>query len=219
MNFLVETAWDFVTKELSIGKEIASRWLTEIKRRYGEPQRHYHTLQHIEDMLALYEQYKDTVQRPCLVLLAIFFHDIIYDPTKPDNEEKSAELFDEFASEVKNLTTDHTKLVRKWILDTKDHHVIADSTEDVHLFMDIDMAILGTKDQVYDDYAEKIRSEYCHYKDEDFNKGRAKVLRGFRTHPRIYSTPIFYERFEEDARKNIDREIHRLESLLQEDSG
>jgi predicted metal-dependent HD superfamily phosphohydrolase len=43
--------------------------------------------------------------------------------------------------------------------------------------------------------------------------GRAKVLRQLTEKPRIYITALFFEHFEQQARKNTEREIGLLESL------
>jgi len=71
---------------------------------YSEPQRHYHTLQHIGDCLKQFDCYTAwcdhhqadnsnnfsatavSTRSRCIILLAIFYHDIIYDPKSPRNE-------------------------------------------------------------------------------------------------------------------------------------
>ena len=69
-----------------------------IRDRHCEAHRHYHTLSHLSEMLFYGDQFELT--RPDAFFLAVFFHDIIYEPTSKDNELASAQLFRDFAAEV-----------------------------------------------------------------------------------------------------------------------
>lgn len=72
-------------------KEIDRLW-QDIVMRYGEPQRAYHTLNHIEQLLVQFENIKHVLSEPHIIALVLYYHDVIYDPTRSDNELKSAEL-------------------------------------------------------------------------------------------------------------------------------
>lgn len=54
---------------------LTSLWWNKIETRYSEPQRYYHTLNHLESMFFYFENVKDNLQNPDLVSLAIFFHE------------------------------------------------------------------------------------------------------------------------------------------------
>ena len=60
---------------------------------YAEPHRAYHTGAHIADCLAKLARIEGLGghQRQ-LLTWAIWWHDAIYDPARPDNEEASAEM-------------------------------------------------------------------------------------------------------------------------------
>jgi len=57
---------------------------------WHEPQRHYHTLQHLEECLTLFDELRDQAQHPLEVELALWFHDAVYHVRAHDNEACSA---------------------------------------------------------------------------------------------------------------------------------
>ena len=63
---------------------------SDIKNRYGENHRHYHTLRHIAALLAARDNYFPESSR--CIELAIWFHDLIYIPGDEHNELLSAHL-------------------------------------------------------------------------------------------------------------------------------
>ncbi|RLA03140.1 MAG: hypothetical protein DRQ54_11175, partial [Gammaproteobacteria bacterium] len=64
---------------------------------YNEPQRHYHTLAHIDHCLALFDQCKSLAANPDALEIAVWFHDVIFEPGKHDNEALSARLYAELS--------------------------------------------------------------------------------------------------------------------------
>lgn len=57
---------------------------------YSAAGRAYHTLAHIAHMLHLVAQWPELVEDETAVQLAIWFHDVVYEPTRRDNEAQSA---------------------------------------------------------------------------------------------------------------------------------
>ena len=75
---------------------------------YSEARRHYHTLQHIEHMLASLQEVRPRFEREeeVVLKLAIWFHDCVYDPQAAEagkNERDSIERWNDFASEMVSL--------------------------------------------------------------------------------------------------------------------
>ncbi|MCM8533682.1 MAG: hypothetical protein NE330_21135, partial [Lentisphaeraceae bacterium] len=69
----------------------ASRAFSDFKSRYGEIGRFYHTHKHIESCLACFRSVESSVLDPFSLQIALLFHDVMYDPTRSDNEFRSAE--------------------------------------------------------------------------------------------------------------------------------
>ncbi|MDC6684803.1 hypothetical protein N4Q63_27415, partial [Leclercia adecarboxylata] len=74
---------------------IPARLLAELRTRYAEPQRAYHTWRHIAELLAFWDETQAEMHQPMAVLSAILFHDAIYEPFAKDNEARSADLLAE----------------------------------------------------------------------------------------------------------------------------
>eukprot|EP00117_Sycon_ciliatum_P023535 scpid98252/ scgid5021/ len=79
--------------------ELLNDYWQTIQSRYAESRRFYHTMDHITEMLDLSRNHSPcSVAESSAVTLAAIFHDVIYDPQQQDNEEQSAQLFEEFAT-------------------------------------------------------------------------------------------------------------------------
>ena len=63
----------------------------DIAMRYNESQRVYHSLQHIQQLFGQFEQINNHLNQQHIIALALFYHDVIYEPTCVNNELKSAE--------------------------------------------------------------------------------------------------------------------------------
>lgn len=176
---------------------------------YAEENRHYHQLDHIEDCLAKLDTWPSPI--PLLmrdtIELAIWFHDIIYDTRKADNEESSAALANHYLR-GHPLTTDCQAL----ILATRHKQTAGMRAEEI--MCDIDLSILGADPKEYRLYADKIRMEYNWVETEEYAEARAQVLSNFLKRTSLFQTRSAIDRWEEQARKNIKNERSRLKRLL-----
>jgi predicted metal-dependent HD superfamily phosphohydrolase len=144
----------------------------------------------------------------------VFFHDIIYEPTRSDNEERSVDIWKEFATSSCSVDMTQAALIERYILATKSHSIVDGQSmpydTDLHFFLDIDLSVLAWPPSQYDVYAQQIRQEYQHIPDDAYKAGRTKVLMSLKGE-RVYSSPSFQEQWEERARINLSREIASLE--------
>ncbi|HTN46703.1 MAG TPA: hypothetical protein VL098_10190 [Flavipsychrobacter sp.] len=186
---------------------LISNFWTEVEECYLGKNRYYHTLQHLENLLRQLIEVKEEINNWDAILFALYYHDIIYNSLRSDNEEKSAELAEERMRQipVSDLIIVHCK---KQILATRSHIKSPDS--DVNYFTDADLSILGQPWEVYLLYYQNVRKEYSHYPDIIYNPGRKKVLDHFLAMDRIFKTDFFYRRFETQARQNFLQERELL---------
>ena len=91
--YIEDTWYRLCSNYLDLDEKSSSLIWHQIALRYQEKHRHYHHLQHIYDLLKLAERYHDQLKNKLAVYLAIFFHDIVYEPHSSTNEEDSAKLF------------------------------------------------------------------------------------------------------------------------------
>ena len=173
----------------------------QLVRAYGEPQRHYHTLQHLRECLAQFEAASMLARRPAEVELALWFHDAVYDPQRKDNEERSAE-WARASVLAAGCAPEVAERVAALVMATK-AHVAPGDDPDAALLLDIDLAILAAAPARFAEYEKQIRAEYAQVPDADFRAGRARVLEGFLARDRIYVTDAFHDALEGRARSNL----------------
>jgi predicted metal-dependent HD superfamily phosphohydrolase len=170
---------------------------------YTAPGRHYHNLAHIEDCLdALARVDLSSLEREILSE-AIWWHDVVYDATRPDNEELSAQLAEQHVRE--DLRHEVGRLIRL----TKTHAVQPGDRLGA-ILISIDLSILGAEPARYDAYAAAIRQEFIHVPEQDYRAGRARVLDHFAARPVIFPDPAFAAKYDPRARENLARELASL---------
>ncbi len=196
--------WIKLASPNSAKEVLIQQQFDQLVKAYAGANRHYHNLQHIHALLQLQEQYAYMIRRPDIVQWAIFFHDLVYNVLKSDNEEKSAIAAGKFLEQT-NFATIDTELVMDYIRATKSHSG-DDNDGDLALFLDFDMAILGSPAATYRQYAQQIRKEYSIYPDLVYNPGRRKVLTHFLQSP-VFRTTVFRDMYETQARQNIQEEL------------
>ena len=184
----------------------------DIATRYNEPQRAYHTLKHIQQLFQQFEQVTDKLYEAHIIALALYYHDVIYEPARSDNELKSAEYAIESLSPY--LTNEQCKYIYALIIMTATHQINKSTDEDkisdAAYLLDMDLSILGAPWSEYQQYTQAVHQEYAHIAKEDYRNGRIAVLQQLLAHPTLYLTEYYHARLEEQARDNIKREITLL---------
>jgi len=178
----------------------------DLVRRYAEPQRQYHTLEHIDEMLDITRTLDATVEVTC----AVWFHDAYYEPPRTDNEDRSAAYARDvlvalgapapFANEVARL-----------VESTRLHNPKADDRNG-QVLADADLAILGAPTDRYERYVRDVRAEYAHVSEDDWRAGRGRVLSEFLARPTLFFSDEMREACDAQARANLRAELVALSS-------
>ncbi|WP_298509587.1 hypothetical protein [uncultured Kordia sp.] len=209
MKYDLHRWWLNLTSKYTDDELLLNQLWKEIHKNYTSKKRYYHNLTHIGNMLRCVSIDQNDLDDPDTLNLAIWYHDIIYNATKSNNELKSAE----FAQKrLKKLQIDPKKIENcaNLIISTKKHEILNTQNEDNAYLLDWDLAILGASWKWYEDYTQKIRKEYAMFPDFMYKKGRKKVLQHFLERPRIYYTEKYYDLRETNARNNIQKELTLL---------
>lgn len=179
----------------------------EIEKKYCEKGRFYHNLSHLENMFFELELVKDKILNFSTVSFSVFYHDVIYDATSKQNKEESAKFAQVRLTKLGLSETDIAE-ISKQILATKSHQ--PSESSDTNYLLDADLSVLGKKSAIYTEYTQNIRKEYSVYPNFLYKPGRRKVLKHFLELESIFKTEYFKQKYEVQARENIESELIRL---------
>lgn len=170
---------------------------------YGEPQRFYHTAQHISECLELLDWLLETqlMEPQPLLEMALWYHDVVYQPQASDNERRSADQAMGFLQSCGQIDA----VIDSLIMATC--HL--GDTEEVakppltQWMVDIDLAILGALPHRFSQYETQIRHEYDWVPETQYQQKRQAILMQFLNCSHIYQSSLFQQRFEAQARRNL----------------
>lgn len=165
----------------------------DIVARYREPHRHYHTLEHVAELLAVVDELAGDVA----VEWAAWLHDVIYDVGAADSEARSAGYAGDVLARLR-VPDDVIAEVQRLIELSAGHDAVAGDKNGA-VFIDADLAILSSEPSRYDRYARDVRAEYVHLDDDTWRAGRTVVLQS-----------LLDRVTDEQARSNIARELAAL---------
>lgn len=193
-------------RQFSNDKGIAEKLWRELEEKYYARTRHYHTLDHLDDMLKKLVPLRNAFKNWHAIVFAVAYHDAIYNALRSNNEEKSASLAVEHLKSVR-VPEEYVSRCQQLILATKKHEA---ADYETNLFTDADLSILGSDTVTYNLYLKNIREEYSMYPDILYNPGRRKVLLHFLNMEQIFKTKEFAGQLEAQARQNLQAELRML---------
>jgi predicted metal-dependent HD superfamily phosphohydrolase len=201
---------DLVERWVALAGPQTRRIGADLDARYGEEHRRYHTREHLAAVLDLVDELAGYAGDADTVRLAAWFHDAVYDPQRADNEERSARLAERMLADTDLPVSTVDEVVRLVML-TETH---APGAEDPNgqVLCDADLAILGSDPDRYAAYTAAVREEYAFVPEEFYRAGRAEVLNGLLALPTLFHTSAAHERYEEQARHNVETELTLLKA-------
>lgn len=186
---------------------------SELRARYEQGHRRYHTVEHISEVLAEADRLGSgtlTAAESTLVRVAIWYHDAIYDPAAgpQGNEDASADLA---RADLRAAGLDEASVeeVARLVRLTATHDA-AGPDRPGQVLIDADLSILAADPDRYDRYVEDVRAEYRGVADGAWRAGRAAVLHRFLDAGEIYRVGPDRAQRERAARANLGRELAAL---------
>jgi predicted metal-dependent HD superfamily phosphohydrolase len=213
-NDYLQSIWQKALSSYPKAAHFSERFFAQLSDAYGHKDRYYHNAQHIGKMLGLLEQYQAKLKSVHLYYLAAFYHDIIYNALRTDNEQKSAE-WAAADFQAMGIKKGDSEFVQKLILLTSGH---AESdkilSHEEALFLDSDIQILGSEFYVYQEYSKNIRKEYQRIPELIYYQKRMAFLKKMQAQKRLFNSPEFKKSYEKQARENLDWEINDIKTKL-----
>lgn len=212
MSITLWEAWERSFETL--GAKAPMALYVRVFEAWVSPHRRYHGRRHLQDGLNLLQRWSAGQPWPSKVALAWFMHDVVYDPQRHDNEERSAMLSHEGLIAA-GLPLGLVESIDDLVLVTC--HAAVPCSEDEKLLVDVDLAILGAPPARYFEYTQQVRQEYAHVPDSVFYPARLKVMTSFLGEDGrkvLFHTPQGLAEFDAQARLNIADELERLRARV-----
>jgi predicted metal-dependent HD superfamily phosphohydrolase len=226
--------------DINISEEKKESWTKRswsiLKFGYGNTDREYHNFDHIEDLLNKFNLIEDKIKYPQAFKLAIWFHDVIFNPLSKHSEDDSAllarRLLDELDEEL-SVRVSELVLFTKWdsgwffegtVEDLHRNYSFEFSTmnEDFLYLRDIDWSGFGSSWGNYSKNTRQIYMESYFQSTKENKKKRIKFLEWIRNslpkQRELFSTELFRKMLTEKAYRNIDKELKILKEELEKEN-
>lgn len=206
-DFLLARAWFLAHRDLGLMPDWQE--YLRLRKAYAEPHRHYHTWQHIYECVKFVKIHYGFQHS---VVLALFYHDVIYDVQRKDNEEESAQAWIKYAKsrDVQRHQSLKMNMIADMIRMTANHKVDDDQPLSFKMMNDADMHVFLCPDHHYLEYSRNIWREYSSFGREAYLAGRLSFLASV-DHTTMFHTHQAKERMHH-AKANLELERVILET-------
>jgi predicted metal-dependent HD superfamily phosphohydrolase len=197
--------WNDLMRSFGLGTHLEMFAL--LHAAYSEPHRHYHNTAHIDACLRELDSARFLAEVEHEVDAALWFHDVVYDPSASDNERRSANIASQFFAQA-GVADPVWARVHSHVMATM--HNTEPTQADSRLVVDVDLSVLGQDGESYAEFERAIREEYKQVPWSLYRRKRAEILGSLLNRPFIYSTELFRQRYESRAHVNLQRAISML---------
>ncbi len=188
----------------------------ELVAAYARPERGYHDLRHLAEILDRVDELAGSATHPDLVRLAAWYHDAVHTAaTRPGQDEEASARMAQDRLAALGVSPATRREVSRLVRLTATHDPAPDDPDGAVL-CDADLAVLARDRAGYADYVAGVRQEYRNVPDTEFRVGRAAVLRALVARPNLFSTDDGRARWEETARTNVTAELAELTELTEQ---
>jgi predicted metal-dependent HD superfamily phosphohydrolase len=197
---------DALGDALGDASEVASQVFDRVHAAWSAASRRYHSIEHLIDCLRELDAADARVPAVDLGLaeLALWYHDVVYEPRASDCEERSAQQL--LRDAVTLAIPDASARLAADLVRATAHTQIceASGSPTADLVVDIDLSILGRDFLRFMDYEYAVAEEYASVPAIAFRSGRRRVLAALLARAHIFRTEYFRDRYEQRARKQIE---------------
>ncbi len=204
---MMSTRWSDLMSALNLTTNRAT--FERLQHNYAQSHRHYHGLKHIQATLLHLDEVWELAEQPRLIALALWFHDAIYRPFSNSNEADSAQWAVDFMRD-NHMGETAIKTVHGLIMITQ--HDARAVGIDQQLMVDIDLGILGSPPDIYQQYEANIRKEYRWVPLFIYKKKRRQLLASFLAKEQLYHHPHFQQLWTDQAHSNLRSAMAQLEA-------
>lgn len=193
------------------GEHLVALWST--------PDRRFHNLRHLINMLARVDELADESHHPDIMRVATWYHGCVFSAeTEQVNRRNGGE--DEAASaafaaqDLCELGVPEAAVERVCclIVNLKRHTLSADDIDAMAL-IDADLGTLAVDPQTYKEYLRLLREEYAHIPQADYLRARLAITSRLLERDRLFHSPLG-QRWEPLARENLEAEARRVAGKL-----
>ena len=195
----------------SAGELLIERWST--------PDRRFHNLRHLIDMLARVDELAEESHDPDIMRVACWYHGCVFSSDVEEvirgnggEDETASAAFAEADLRHLGVPMETVKRVCSLIVNLK-RHMLADDDIDAQALIDADLGTLAVDPQTYTEYVRLLREEYSHIPAEEYLRGRLTIVSRLLDRDHLFHSPLG-ERWEHPARENLAAEQRRLHEKL-----
>lgn len=186
---------------------------------WSTPDRAFHNLRHLIDLLTRVDELSEETRNPDLVRLAAWYHGAIFSVSADqamhrnggEDEAASAALAYEELTKA-GVSEKNANRVSELIMNLR-RHDLPTSDIDAAALSDADLGCLAIEPQRYREYSRLIYSEYAHLPLLSYLRTRTTIVRKLLARDRLFASPLG-QRWELPARENLEAELRRLSSKL-----
>lgn len=186
---------------------------------WSTPDRAFHNLRHLIDLLARVDELSEETRNPDLVRLAAWYHGAIFSVSADqamhrnggEDEAASAALAYEELT-MAGVSEKNANRVSELIMNLR-RHDLPTSDIDAAALSDADLGCLAIEPQRYREYSHLIYSEYAHLPLLSYLRTRTTIVRKLLARDRLFASPLG-QHWELPARENLEAELRRLSSKL-----
>jgi len=187
---------------------------------FEDTPRSYHTFEHVLDCVQALIEHREHLglseEAFDVLLIALAYHDVVYDTGNTSNIDTNEYLSAEFAKhELVSLDLDDGFIEKVHLLIRQtDHQDLLHPDYLCSVIRDIDLSGMAADYEVFAERSIQVRNEYAQYNAEAFAKGRIGFMEKLIADNKLFYTDYFSKLFTEKAMSNVKQHLEELKATV-----